>query len=151
MYFAVVVCLPSLVGSYPCSASFCTTLLDLLCYTLIFSLSDLIFSLRFSFFFWHVSSISPWCSCYASICHIFTTCLHSAVLQSDHFPQICLLRSVLSITDMLNYDCSVHALICLLRSDWISSLRSSLSFVPMDLLISLKITHNYVTHHLFLV
>ena len=47
VYFAAVVCLPSPVVSSPCSASFFTTLLDLLCSTLIFSLSPLIFSLQF--------------------------------------------------------------------------------------------------------
>ena len=54
------------------------------------------------------------------------------------------------ISDLLNSDCSAHDLICLLWSSWISSLRSALSFVPLDLLIYLKITHHCITHHLLL-
>ena len=42
-YFSAAVCLPSWHGSYPRSASFCTTLLTPLCSALIFSLSALIF------------------------------------------------------------------------------------------------------------
>ena len=43
VYFAAVVSLPSLIGFSPCYASFCTTLLDPLCSTLLFLLSALIF------------------------------------------------------------------------------------------------------------
>ena len=41
------------------------------------------------------------------------TCLQSALLQSDHSPQLCLLRSACSIFALLNSDCSAHAPICL--------------------------------------
>ena len=80
----------------------------------------------------------------------FTTFLHSALFQSDHYPQLCFLWSAFSISDPLNSYCYDHALICLLRSAWIRSLRSALSFVPLEPLISLKITLHYVTHHLLL-
>ena len=40
--------------------------------------------------------------------------------------------------------------ICLLWSSWIRSLISAVYFVPLDLQISLKITHHYGTHHLIL-
>ena len=69
--FAAVDCLPSLIRYSPRSASFCTTLLAPLLSTLLFSLSALILSLRFYFLFWHGSSLSPWCSCSALICHVF--------------------------------------------------------------------------------
>ena len=59
VYFATIVCLPSRIGSSPRSLLFYTTLLAPLCYALHSSLSDLIFSLRFSLLFWHVSSLSP--------------------------------------------------------------------------------------------
>ena len=59
VYFDAVVCLPSPIGSSPCYLSFCTALLATICSTLIFSLSALIFSLRFYFLFWHDSYLSP--------------------------------------------------------------------------------------------
>ena len=59
VYFAAVVFLPSLIGSSPCSSSFYTTLFDMLCSTLLFSLSLLIFSPNFSFLFCHGSFLSP--------------------------------------------------------------------------------------------
>ena len=55
----------------PRSVSFCNTLLVLICSTLLFSLSALIFSLQFYFLFWKNSSLSPWYSCSAMICHVF--------------------------------------------------------------------------------
>ena len=58
VYFVAVVCLPSPVGYSPRSASFYTTLLNLLLSKLILLLYALIFSLHFYFLFWHVSSIS---------------------------------------------------------------------------------------------
>ena len=51
MYFATVVCLHYRIGSSTRSASFYTTLLAPLCSAQIFSLSALIFLLRFSFLF----------------------------------------------------------------------------------------------------
>ena len=89
-------------------------------------------------------------SLWSNLPRFLTTWLHSALLQSDHSPHICLVRYDFSISDMLNSNFSAHALICLLQSAWISFLRSALSFVPPDLLISLQITHHYVTHHLLL-
>ena len=80
----------------------------------------------------------------------FTTWLHSALLQSDNSPHICLIWYDLSISDILNSDSSAHALIYLLLSAWIILIRYDLSFVPLDLLIYLKITHHCVTHHLLL-
>ena len=71
MYFAAVVCLPSPFGFSPCSASFCTSLLALLCYTLIFSLSALILSQQFSLLSWQGYSLSPLCYCSAMIYHVF--------------------------------------------------------------------------------
>ena len=53
VYFAAVVCLPSPIRYSPCSESFCTTLLVMLCSPLLFSLSTLIFSLHISFLLWH--------------------------------------------------------------------------------------------------
>ena len=44
----------------------------------------------------------------------FSTCLHSNLIQYDHPPHLCLLRSACSTSDILNYDCCAHALICLL-------------------------------------
>ena len=51
VYFAAVFCPPSPIGSSTCSLSFCTTLLAPLCFTLLFLLSALIFSLHFYFLF----------------------------------------------------------------------------------------------------
>ena len=42
--------------------------------------------------------------------------------------------------NIINYDCSAHALIFLIRYDLTSALRSTLYFFPLDLLIFLKIT-----------
>ena len=78
----------------------------------------------------------------------FLTCLQYNLLQSDHSSQICLLLSAFSISDMVNSDWSALSLIWLFRSSLIIFLRSALSFVPLELLISLKITYRYVTHHL---
>ena len=141
VYFPVVVCLPYPIGYYPLSALFCTTLLDMICSILILSLSNLILSLHFSILerLFYLSVIF---SLFSDLPHFFSTCHHSAMLQSEHSPQLCLLRYACSISDMLNYDCSAHALICLLRSALISSLISAPSFVPLDLLISLKITYH---------
>ena len=72
VYFAAVVCLPSPIGSSPCYALFCTTLLAPLWSTIIFSLSALIISLHFSLFFWKYYLLSPWCSLSARICRIFS-------------------------------------------------------------------------------
>ena len=58
-YFVAVICLPSWLRYSPRSPLFYTTLLDPLCSTLIFSLSDLIFSLRFSILSCRGSSLSP--------------------------------------------------------------------------------------------
>ena len=150
VYFATVVCLPSPIGSSTLSTLLYTTLLATLCPTLLFSLSFLISSLLLTFIFWHGSSLSPWFYRSAPICPIFSTFLYSALLQSDHPPQIFLLWSAWSVTDMLNYDCSDHALICLFWYNLIIFLRSALSFVPLDLLISLTKTYSYVTHHILL-
>ena len=151
VYFsAAVICLPSRIGSSPSSVLFCTTLLAPLCSTLLFSLSTLIFSLRFFLLFLKVYSFSTWCSCSAPIWSVFfhLPSLCFTLIWSP--PQLCLIRSACSISDLLNSDCSSHALICLLWSAWISSLRYTLSFFLLDLLISLKITHHYVIHHLLL-
>ena len=58
MYSAAVVCITSLIGYSPCSASFYTTLLAQICSTLLFYLSDLILSLHFSSLFCNGSSLS---------------------------------------------------------------------------------------------
>ena len=71
VYFAEVVCLPSPIWYSPRSVSLCTTLLAPLWSTLLFSLSVLIFSLRFYFLFWRGSSLSVWCSRSALICRVF--------------------------------------------------------------------------------
>ena len=79
VYFAVVVCLPSPIVSSPCSALICTTLFAPICSTLIFLLSSLIFSIYFSFLFWHISYLSLWYSSSAPICWVF---LHLPLLCS---------------------------------------------------------------------
>ena len=78
----------------PRSMSFCTTLLAPLFSKIIFSLSSLIFSLHFYFLFWHGSSLSlrDFLSSLRDAA-FFSSCLHSALLQSDHSPQLCLIRS----------------------------------------------------------
>ena len=80
----------------------------------------------------------------------FFACLHSDLLQSYHSTQLCLLWPAFSISDILNSDCSAHSLICLLRSALISLLGSTLSFVPLGLLISLKTTYHCAIHHILL-
>ena len=105
--------LPSRIIYSPRSASSCTTLLAPLCSALLFSLFALILSLRFPFLFWHGSSLSPWCSCFAPICRVF---LHLPSLRSapiSSFPSalyapICLphlwyaqLRLIHSCSDLL--------------------------------------------------
>ena len=70
-YFSAIFCMTSWFRYYPCSASFCTTLLSPLCCTLVFSLSALIFSLHFSLLTWYGSSLSPRCSLSAPICRIY--------------------------------------------------------------------------------
>ena len=92
VYFVSVFCLPSCIGSYLHSALFCNTLLAPLCSTLIFSLSAMIFSLHFSFLFWHGSSISPWCSCSAPICTFFFSLAFTPLCSNLVIP----LRSVCS-------------------------------------------------------
>ena len=57
VYFYAVVYLPSWIGYSPRSDSLCTTLIAPLCSTLIYSLSSLIFSLRFYLLFWHGYSL----------------------------------------------------------------------------------------------
>ena len=59
VYFTAVFSLPSRIGSSPHSASFCITLLAQFCPSLLFSLSALIFSLRFYCLFWNGSYLSP--------------------------------------------------------------------------------------------
>ena len=111
--------------------------------------SDILTTLFFSILE-RLFSISVMFSLCSDLLRFFFTCLHSGLLQSYYSPQLCLLWSAFSISDMLNSDCFDHALIFLLRSVWIRLLRYSLSFVLLDLLISLQITHDYVAHHLLL-
>ena len=145
-----------------CLSTFSGRILSLLCivlhYTVFSTLlhtnflnlrSDLLTTLFFSLLA-RLFSLSVMFLICSDLPRFFTTCIHYALLQSDHFPQLCLLLSAFSMYDLLNSDFSAHALIWLLRSAWISSLRSAMSFVPLDLLISLKINHHYVTHHLLL-
>ena len=151
MNFTTVFCLPSLVGYSPCSASFYTTLLALLCSALLFSISNLIFSLQFSFLFWHGSSISMWCSRSDLICHVFPPLAFNPLCSNLIIP----LSSVCSDLIYPYLICSNLIALLILWSDWsdpawISPLRSALSCVPVDLLISLNITHHYVTHHFIL-
>ena len=81
--------------------------------------------------------------------------LHSASIVSDHSPQLCLVRSVLSVSFLLIYDWSTHDTLWLifyvliswiisawLGSVWLNSLSSGLSFDPLDLLIFPKITYH---------
>ena len=134
---------------FPRSTSCCTTLLAPLCSALLFSLSALIFSLQFSLLA-RLFSLSVIFSLRSDLTRFLSPCLHSALLQSDHLPQICLLRYACSISGLLNSDFSAHALICLFQYAWIRSLRSALSFVTLELLISFKINHHYIKHHLLL-
>ena len=131
------------IGIFICRDTVCwsATLLALCSYittTLFFSLLAQLFSL--SVFFSLISDLP----------NFFSACLQCALLQSDHPPHLYLLRSACSISDILDYDCSAHALIWFLLSAWISSLIYSLSLFSMDLLIYLKITYQYVTHNLLL-
>ena len=144
VYFAAVVCLISRIGYSPWSELFCTTLIaphyfshSLLWsshYVIFFSFDTTLLSLR------DVFDTLPYVA-------FFSTCIHSALLQSNHSPQLCLFLSNCSISDLLNSDCSAHTMICLRRYALITLLISTMSFVLLYLLISLKITHYYVTHH----
>ena len=121
-----------------------------LLHTTFFALrSDLLTAILF-YFLARLFSISVMFSLPSDLPRFPPTYLPSALLKYDQSPQLCLLRSACSVSDMLNYNCSAHALICLLQFAWINSLRYALSFVPLDLLIYVKITHHYVTQHLLL-
>ena len=86
--------------------NFLTLCSDLLT-TFLFSLLARLFSLCVIF------------SLRSNLPRFLSTCLHSALLQSDNSPHICLLQSACSISNMLNYYFYAHALIWLLRSAWI--------------------------------
>ena len=115
VYFAAVVCLPSWIGSSPRSPSLCTTLLAPLWSALLYSLSALIFSLRFSLLFWDGSSLYPWCSHSAPICCVFsplaftTLCSNLIIPISSVFSDLLspyLICSTLIFQLMIWYDCS---------------------------------------------
>ena len=132
-----------------CIVLYYTACFNLLRTTFITLRSDVLTTLFFYIFAW-LFSLSVMFLLRSYMPSFPSICLHSDLIQSDHSPQLCLLRSACSISDLLNSYCSTHALICSLRYAWISSLRSVLPFIPLDLLFSLKITHHYVTHHLLL-
>ena len=113
---------------------YCTACSALLHTTFLTLRSDLL--TKILFYFARLFSLSVMFSLWSYLPHIFTTCLHSALLQSDNSHQLCLILSAFSNYDLLKSDCSVHALICLLQSAWVSLIISALSSVPLDLLIN---------------
>ena len=77
--------------------------------------------------------LSPLCSASFSL-------VHSLLLQySLIIPLISAASNTLFL--LLNYDCSAHARICNACLERLSLLSSVLSFAPLDVLISLKITY----------
>ena len=124
-----------------------TSLSSMLRNTFLILRSDII-TVIFSSLLARIFYLSVMFSLCADMPRLFSTCLNSSPLQSDHYPQLCLVWYFWSISALLNSDCSAHATVCLLRYSWMSSLRSALSFAPLGLLISLKITQ--VTHYLLL-
>ena len=72
--------------------------------------SDLITTLFFSLLA-RLFSLSVMFSLCSDLPRFFFTCLHSALLRSDHSPQLCLLLSSCFISDMINSNLSDHSLI----------------------------------------
>ena len=124
-----------------CVVLYCTDCSALLHNTFLTLGYDLL-TINFSSLLAHLFSLYVMFSLCSYLPRFFITWLHSDMLQSYHYPQLCLLRSALSISDLTKYDWYSHAMICLLRYSWIRLLRSALSFFPLDLLIYLKITHH---------
>ena len=79
-----------------------------------FSYSTL-WSSHYTFIFYFDTALLSICDVLDLLRYVtfFITWLHYALLQPDHSPQLCLLRSAFYISDLLNYYCSAHALICL--------------------------------------
>ena len=102
--------------------------------------------------------ISPLCSDLLSIflyTSFFSVFLHSASIVSGHYPHICLLQSVCSVSSLILSYLYAHAPLCFLRSVliariisawigsvWLSSLSSDIPFAPLVNIIFLQITYH---------
>ena len=98
---------------------YCTACSALLHTTFLTLRSDLLNNFFFSLLL-RLFSLSVIFSLRSDLPRFFSTCLHCAMLQSDHSPQLCLIQSNFFISDMLNSYFSSHRMIWCLRSALIS-------------------------------